>query len=422
VYLGHHVYRSKHGEIAQEVPAVIDRTLWDRAHTQLKRNLTRPKAKGRVDILRGLLKCKCGATFVCAALKRGVHYNRCSNQLPSSEPDPRCRCKAMYLRADDVEDHVWGNCLWILHDPDFITRSGRKPIEEYTEKHGNVEVERLRLNGELGINAVARNNVLELLRRGRLGLDDADAQLDILDKEASELRQAVEAADSVHECIQAYTASVQEMEQFLHDLRYDPTNPDDRRTVIEHMIDRVDVWTDGEGRHKTAAITVRWRVLPPMDAVGMPVVWIENSFGTTVPAVVIPLNGSATAVCAASIYPRSGAMGLGVIGAWANKARMPPGRAKPPPARAIRNNSRRDMPAFARMSIPLDKIARFGVPSSGHYGSLVRQPGRGPDLTKFAGDLAPGIAGVFADVHLPEQAEGEDSVGLGGVRRETPDG
>jgi hypothetical protein len=246
---------------------VIDRTLWDRAHTQLKRNLTRSKAKGRVNILRGLLKCKCSATFVCAALKRGVHYYRCSNQLPSSEPDPRCRCKAMHLRADDVEDYVWGNCLWILHDPDFISRSGRKTIEEYTEKHGNVEVKRLRLNGELGINAVARNNVLELLRRGRLGLDDADAQLDILDKEASELRQAVEAADSVHECIQ-----------------------------------------------------------------------------------------------------------------------------------------------------------RFGVPSSGHYGSLVRQPGRGPDLTKFAGDLAPGIAGVFADVHLPEQAEGEDSVGLGRVRREAPDG
>src|SRR5690242_10195937 len=68
---------------------------------------------------------------------------------------------------------------------------------------------------------------------------------------------------------------------------------------------------------------------------------------------------------------------------------------------------------FTRWSCPLRPEAasfRCGV------GGSVRDPRRGPDLAEFAGDLAPGGAGVLGDVDLAEQGEGDDAVRGGGVR------
>jgi alkane 1-monooxygenase len=50
----------------------------------------------------------------------------------------------------------------------------------------------------------------------------------------------------------------------------------------------------------------------------------------------------------------------------------------------------------------------------------VRQPGGGADLAEFAGDLAPGGAGILSDVDLAEQGERDDAVGVGGMRGKAP--
>ena len=51
---------------------------------------------------------------------------------------------------------------------------------------------------------------------------------------------------------------------------------------------------------------------------------------------------------------------------------------------------------------------------------LVWHPDCGPDLAEFARDLAPGRAGVLSDVHLAEQAERHNAVGVGGMRSKAP--
>src|SRR5207245_9786369 len=51
-----------------------------------------------------------------------------------------------------------------------------------------------------------------------------------------------------------------------------------------------------------------------------------------------------------------------------------------------------------------------------------RQPGGGADLAEFAGDLAPGLAGILADVDLTEQAARHDSPGIRGRRGRAPPG
>ena len=51
---------------------------------------------------------------------------------------------------------------------------------------------------------------------------------------------------------------------------------------------------------------------------------------------------------------------------------------------------------------------------------LVWHPDCGPDLAEFTRDLAPRRAGVLTDVHLAEQAERHDAVGVGGMRGKAP--
>src|SRR5580704_17935200 len=51
---------------------------------------------------------------------------------------------------------------------------------------------------------------------------------------------------------------------------------------------------------------------------------------------------------------------------------------------------------------------------------LVWHPDCGPDLAEFTRDLAPGRAGILTDIHLAEQAERHDAVGVSGMRREAP--
>src|SRR5216117_4037704 len=51
-----------------------------------------------------------------------------------------------------------------------------------------------------------------------------------------------------------------------------------------------------------------------------------------------------------------------------------------------------------------------------------RQPGRAADLAELSGDLAPGLAGVLADVDLAEQGERDDPRRVGRMRGQAPEG
>src|SRR5258708_36316233 len=51
-----------------------------------------------------------------------------------------------------------------------------------------------------------------------------------------------------------------------------------------------------------------------------------------------------------------------------------------------------------------------------------RQPGRATDLAELAADLAPGLAGVLADVDLAEQGERDDPRRVDRMRRQAPQG
>jgi site-specific DNA recombinase len=262
-YLGEFTYKSKYGPITHKVPALITLELWDAVHLQLVKNLKKPKGRKRFNLLRGLIKCTCGATFVGTALREGKYYYRCGGQLAGRELDRAKRCRAAQIKATDIEEHALAQCKSILADPDFVIRAGQAIVDEYRERNADIEQQRESLNAQLGANTLARENILTLIRRGRTSLNEADAQLALLVEEASSLRTALDATSSVLDRIEAYTDSVQAMAKFIRELKYDENDPEQKRAIVEQLIQQIDVYTNGHGREKWPSISIKWRVLPP---------------------------------------------------------------------------------------------------------------------------------------------------------------
>jgi site-specific DNA recombinase len=267
-YIGRHVYHSKRGAITQEVPPLVDRTLWDQAHAQLKRNLSRPKAKGEVNLLRVLVKCTgCGSTFVGAVLKRGVRYYRCSNQQPAAQPDPAQRCRAMYLRADTIEGLVWTECRRILGNPEAIVRAAQDEVDYRMAILGTSNEQRARLQREIGVKEAAAQQIIALIADRKITYEAASGKLDEINKEKADLHAHLEAVDSQHELARVFLARVHVMKQKAYDYwsRLDviEADPEAKREVIETMINRVAVTTIGQRNRKNGSFVIHWQVLPP---------------------------------------------------------------------------------------------------------------------------------------------------------------
>ena len=89
------------------VPSIIDRDLWERAQAQRKKNrqLSIRNCK-REYLLRGLIKCNCGAAMSGQTTNRGTYYV-CTWQNNSARSFDACQCTAKWLRADAIEADVW---------------------------------------------------------------------------------------------------------------------------------------------------------------------------------------------------------------------------------------------------------------------------------------------------------------------------
>lgn len=113
--------------IAIPVPALVDQELWDRAQAQLARNaaLSFRNNKRHSYLLRCLLTCAgCGLTmfgrcYDVAAGRSGRRYYRCAGKdcIETARP---AACPSRSVKADELEDAVWGHVVGLLADPDRL--------------------------------------------------------------------------------------------------------------------------------------------------------------------------------------------------------------------------------------------------------------------------------------------------------------
>ncbi len=99
-------YKPREDWIPIKIPAIIDKTTFDLAQEQLKRNLSMAHRELKYQyLLRGLIKCECGNSFAGDGSQRGHLYYRCTNRLRKFPL--RKDCNLSSVNADKLETKVW---------------------------------------------------------------------------------------------------------------------------------------------------------------------------------------------------------------------------------------------------------------------------------------------------------------------------
>lgn len=264
-YKGVHVYGKRatreRDVIERAVPAIVDAATWDRAQAVLAENaLEAVRNQRRQYLLRGLIRCECGRAFHGTAFpsgKKGVRaYYVCGGKNDNYAPpgEPRRRCESKNLPAADLEDRVWADCC------EFIRNPGRL-LEEVSSLQlsdgQRVEVlhrEGAEVEGCLGRLAADREAMLDLYRRGLIGLPDLERQLEKSRADEAALRaraRAIAAGVSEREAVLAQAAGAAEMLERLQ-ANLDGLSFEERRRVVLLLVEEIRVTTEGEGRGRWA--------------------------------------------------------------------------------------------------------------------------------------------------------------------------
>ena len=266
-YKGTHVYNGKHGEVVREVPPLVSEELWRRANERLSGNRTASKRNARYDyVLRLLIRCElCGARYHGMSSSRMRIY-RCTGASSSVHADPSQRCRAKSLNADRLERGVWADCERFLRDPGQALDEARGQLADRRRHVVDVTAQRRQLMGMVAAKDRERADILSLLRRGTIRLDEAESQLDAIAAEQAALQAEIDQLTNQQAVYEAGEQQLLTAEALLADLR---TRLDagldeaTRKLIIRALVRQIAVRTEGEGRTRGTTVTVEYAFAEP---------------------------------------------------------------------------------------------------------------------------------------------------------------
>lgn len=244
-YAGRYTFRSRYGEVELEVPALVSRETWEAANARLQRNLvwSRKNAK-HFWPLRGLIRCgRCGSVYTGVFTTPTLRYYRCNASI-SGEPEKRCRMP--HVPADWVEQAVWYDIRQFILEPGPALAEAQRQVRERLSRTAELDAERQRLVKRLADIERGKDNVLELLRRGRITLEDAETQLEAITQERAELQAELDAFRAQADLASAVEAQVADAAALLARLRerlaeIEAGGWEAKRPWIERFVSRITV-------------------------------------------------------------------------------------------------------------------------------------------------------------------------------------
>jgi site-specific DNA recombinase len=264
-YRGLHVYQSRNGAIAREVPSLVDAALWDQANLQIARNRHLPRGNAtRLYLLRGLITCGlCDSAYVGQVYTNrngttGACY-RCCGRSPDHYARTE-RCRARVANAAWLESVVWEDCRTFIRNPGEALAEAGRQVRARLHQVARVEAERGHYMQALADKTRERDRIMLLYRRGRMTVQAAEAQMDEITREEADLRSHLSALDAQHALAGAAQAHLTEASLMLNRLQAqvgEIDRTDDRaakRQVIELLVRHIRVDTHPD-RTLSAAIT-----------------------------------------------------------------------------------------------------------------------------------------------------------------------
>jgi site-specific DNA recombinase len=272
VYLGESRLASRNGALVRPAPALVDRATWDAVRASLSRNrkMSMKNAK-RVYLLRGLMTCEnCGMGFSGRTWMgpdgRQWHHYRCNSQVrnPSAAP-----CRAKLVSAEKLEAEVWKGCRDFILNPGEELADAQRQLRERLAQTTSIADQRRVLLAQILDKDTERERMLTMFRRGRISVDEADVQLDAVARETGTLRELLESLRAQEALTTAHEAHFTDTTAALARLREELPAieaTDDltrKREIVELLVRRITIRTEGERRRKHALATVTYAYHKP---------------------------------------------------------------------------------------------------------------------------------------------------------------
>ena len=220
---------------------------------RLEATLVTKTGTKRFNLLRGLVTCQCGFSFVGDAGGRGWYYYRCDSFGHREKS-----CGAAMLEANRFEALVWSQCLEILNDPHSIFNDTVLVNLEQKDLHRSAEIAKVR--EQLGECAKRRDFVMRQATAGRITESEAETYLEEIRVTEAALQAELAMLDDSRSLSAAYSKRIKTRKALINELRghTDVDNPADRRRMVETLLAGITVQTAERGPRKRARLTLRW--------------------------------------------------------------------------------------------------------------------------------------------------------------------
>ena len=155
--------------LANVTPAIVSEDIFCAANAQLDKPKVRTGRPKHEYLLRNHAFCAiCGKPLVGHCLNNKYRYYQCSNARPYENSGKKCR--ALYIRADDLEEIVWSKTRVVLSNPNIILTD----LAEASDKASldSLDTEIKELEKTLYNYEQRRSNLLEAMELGEFEKDE----------------------------------------------------------------------------------------------------------------------------------------------------------------------------------------------------------------------------------------------------------
>jgi len=279
-YTGDAALKSKERTIVCPYPPLIDQATWNAAQATLKRNRKTAKRNAKVHYaLRGLIICAgCGCHYY------GTHDRprldgslprryRCTATNAGARPNPATRCSAKPIDANWIEAFVWRDCREFINNPGAALADAQRRLRERLGQVAGMEDRRREVLAQIAAKDTERERVLTLYRRGRITIEEAEAQMESIAGESAMLREMLESIRAQESLANAQEAHLRDATMMLLQLQeqlaeIEETGDVERKQqIIELLVAGITMRTEGEGKQRTVTATIRYHFAEPRNSV-----------------------------------------------------------------------------------------------------------------------------------------------------------
>ena len=255
IYKGKCVHTPKDEEpIITEAPTIVSAETWEKAQMVLKSN--KKLMKGNVKrkyLLGGLIKCEhCNYSYSGAFTGKHRYYvdiGRSSWRYYKRDKP----CFGRSLNCEWLDDVVWEMCLEHIRNPQLITKS----ISESIHDSEKIEREIALIQAKIASNAMEKQRLIELYKRGFISMEDVSNEFEKVDNEKEILNAELDKMEAKRNR-ETLLNQRDNVKDILEMLRKKLDTPDIsfelKQTVIRIMVEKITI----NSLHEKTTITVHF--------------------------------------------------------------------------------------------------------------------------------------------------------------------